>query len=147
MCLIKVTWKTCSVGGTPGTWLGTTALEETLYMWDFWGVYSEKSLTIRSQTFLSIIANKEKRDVIAISFAISSSYTLKFASNEHQGPIKIFSLSLYNQLNKEHHCQQSEILITDGENRWRCLRLVQLKCRGMLRMSKVYYPQKMIRKC
>ncbi len=26
VCLIKVTWKTCSVGGPPGTWLGTTAL-------------------------------------------------------------------------------------------------------------------------
>ncbi len=26
MCLIKVTWKTCSVGGPPGTWLGTTVL-------------------------------------------------------------------------------------------------------------------------
>lgn len=70
------------------------------------------------------VANKKKRDVIEISFAISTSYKFKFASNEHRGPIKNFSLSLYNQLNKEHHHQQSEMLITDGENRWRCLGLV-----------------------
>lgn len=42
-------------------------------------------------------------------------------------------------MNKENHCQQSEMLITDGENMWRCLWQVQLKCRGVLRLSKVYY--------
>ncbi len=30
MCLIKVTWKTCSVGRPPGIWLGTTDLDTTV---------------------------------------------------------------------------------------------------------------------
>jgi len=34
-------------------------------------------------------------------------------------------------MNKENHCQQSEMLITEGENMWCRFGLVQLKCRGI----------------
>lgn len=40
--------------------LRTNALEEILYVWDYWGVYSEKRLTIRGQKSLSISIVNDK---------------------------------------------------------------------------------------